>query len=102
MVVQLNQPRESVEVYFHSQQPYVHVTDDDLSQYDAGRLLFPNTYFDPHKAHALYNEYHEQYALADEVGIDGPMPHKNVMRSIELLGKEVVPALHEIKLQPYE
>jgi len=24
------------------------------------------------------------------------------MRSIELMGKEVIPALHEIKLQPYE
>ena len=30
------------------------------------------------------------------------MPHKDVMRSIELLGKEVIPALHEIQLQPYE
>ena len=35
-------------------------------------------------------------------GNEGPMPHENVMRSIELLGKEVIPALHEIKLQPYE
>ena len=26
----------------------------------------------------------------------------DVMRSIELMGKEVIPALHEIKLQPYE
>ena len=30
------------------------------------------------------------------------MDHKDVMRSIELLGKEVIPALHEVKLQPYE
>ena len=36
------------------------------------------------------------------IGSDGDIPHKNVMRSIELLGREVVPALHEIKLQPYE
>jgi hypothetical protein len=35
-------------------------------------------------------------------GNEGAMPHKDVMRSIELLGKEVIPALHEIKLQPYE
>jgi len=35
-------------------------------------------------------------------GNEGPMGHKDVMRSIELLGKEVIPALHEIKLQPYE
>ena len=30
------------------------------------------------------------------------MPHEDVMRSIELMGKEVIPALHEIQLQPYE
>ena len=35
-------------------------------------------------------------------GNEGAMAHKDVMRSIELLGKEVIPALHEIKLQPYE
>ena len=35
-------------------------------------------------------------------GNEGDMPHKDVMRSIELLGKEVIPAVHEIKLQPYE
>ena len=35
-------------------------------------------------------------------GNDGDMPHKDVMRSIELFGKEVIPALHEVKLQPYE
>jgi len=34
-------------------------------------------------------------------GNEGPMPHKDVMRSIELFGREVVPALHEITLQPY-
>ena len=32
---------------------------------------------------------------------EGPMPHEDVMRSIELWGREVVPALHEIPLQPY-
>jgi alkanesulfonate monooxygenase SsuD/methylene tetrahydromethanopterin reductase-like flavin-dependent oxidoreductase (luciferase family) len=35
-------------------------------------------------------------------GNEGAMPHKDVMRSIELMGKEVIPALHEIKLEPYE
>ena len=35
-------------------------------------------------------------------GNEGAMAHKDAMRSIELLGKEVIPALHEIKLQPYE
>ena len=30
------------------------------------------------------------------------MNHADVMRSVELLGKEVIPALHEIQLKPYE
>ena len=34
-------------------------------------------------------------------GNEGPMPHKGVMRSIELFGREVIPALHEMTLQPY-
>ena len=33
---------------------------------------------------------------------EGDMPYKDVMRSIELIGKEVIPALHEVKLRPYE
>jgi alkanesulfonate monooxygenase SsuD/methylene tetrahydromethanopterin reductase-like flavin-dependent oxidoreductase (luciferase family) len=35
-------------------------------------------------------------------GNEGAMDHKDVMRSIELLGKEVIPAIHEIQLKPYE
>jgi alkanesulfonate monooxygenase SsuD/methylene tetrahydromethanopterin reductase-like flavin-dependent oxidoreductase (luciferase family) len=35
-------------------------------------------------------------------GNEGAMPHEDAMRSIELMGKEVIPALHEIKLRPYE
>ena len=35
-------------------------------------------------------------------GNEGAMAHKDVMRSIELLGKEVIPAIHEIQLKPYE
>jgi alkanesulfonate monooxygenase SsuD/methylene tetrahydromethanopterin reductase-like flavin-dependent oxidoreductase (luciferase family) len=35
-------------------------------------------------------------------GNEGDMAHKDVMRSIELLGQEVIPALHEVQLQPYD
>jgi alkanesulfonate monooxygenase SsuD/methylene tetrahydromethanopterin reductase-like flavin-dependent oxidoreductase (luciferase family) len=35
-------------------------------------------------------------------GNEGDMPHEDVMHSIELIGREVIPALHEVKLQPYE
>jgi len=35
------------------------------------------------------------------IGSDGNLPHTEVMRSLALLGQEVVPALHEVALQPY-
>jgi hypothetical protein len=57
--------KEQIEVFWFSEQPYGHVTDEELAKYPSGRLDFPNTYFDPQKAHVLYNQYHEQYALAD-------------------------------------
>ena len=52
--------QQQVEVFFHSQQPYTSVQEADLAQYPSGRLDFPNRYFDPVQAHALYNQYHEQ------------------------------------------
>ncbi|MQG10675.1 MAG: LLM class flavin-dependent oxidoreductase, partial [SAR202 cluster bacterium] len=35
-------------------------------------------------------------------GNEGAMTHEDTMRSIELLGKEVIPALHQVKLRPYD
>jgi hypothetical protein len=69
--------KQQVEVFFHSQQPYTAVHDEDLAQYPSGRLDFPNRYFDPVQAHALYTQYHEQYAWADEVGLDGIMTNEH-------------------------
>ena len=69
--------KDTVEVFFHSQQPYTHVNEEDIAQFKSGRLDFPNTYFDPEKAHTLYNQYHEQYAMADEAGLDGIMTNEH-------------------------
>jgi len=69
--------KDTVEVFFHSQQPYTHVEEEEIAQYNSGRLDFPNTYFDPEKAHQLYNQYHEQYAMADEAGLDGIMTNEH-------------------------
>ena len=68
--------KDHVEVFFHTQQPYTHISEDELAKYDA-RINVPNTYFDPQKAHVLYNQYHEQYAWADEVGIDGILTNEH-------------------------
>lgn len=66
-----------VEVYWFSEQPYGYVNDEDLAPYESGRMHFPNTHFDPEKAHVLYNNYHDQYAWADEVGFDGIMSNEH-------------------------
>ena len=47
------------EFYWFSEQPYGHVTDKDLEGFESGRMHFPNTYFDPLKAHVLYTNYHD-------------------------------------------
>ena len=77
MVEQLARPKDKAEIYWFSEQAYGAVGDQDLEKYKSGRLDFPNTYFDPEKAHVMYNEYHEQYALADEVGFDGIMTNEH-------------------------
>ena len=77
MSQQLARPVDQVEVYWFTQQPYTHVTEEDVARYASGRLDFPNSYFDPEKAHVLYNQYHEQYAFADEVGFDGIMTNEH-------------------------
>ena len=69
--------KDKVEIFWFSENAYSHVTDEDVEKYDSGRLGFPNTHFDPQKAHALYNQYHEQYAFADEVGFDGIMTNEH-------------------------
>ncbi len=68
--------KDKIDVYFHTQQPYTHVEDEDLEKYES-RIMFPNTYFDPQKAHVLYNQYHELYAWADESGLDGIMTNEH-------------------------
>jgi len=69
--------KEQIEVFWFSEQPYGYVTDEDLAKYPSGRLDFPNTYFVPQRADMVYIQYHEQYALAGEVGFDGIMSNEH-------------------------
>ena len=77
MAEQLPRPKDRVDVYWFTQQPYIYVKDEELQKYESGRLGFPNTYFDADKAVGLYNQYHEQYAYADEVNFDGIMTNEH-------------------------
>jgi len=59
----------------------MYFTEQPMSAYDAKAgldygataLMFSNKHFDPNEGSRLYNEYLEQYILAEEVGIDGIM-----------------------------
>jgi alkanesulfonate monooxygenase SsuD/methylene tetrahydromethanopterin reductase-like flavin-dependent oxidoreductase (luciferase family) len=57
---------------------YAPMDEETLSEHQKDSYFtLPNKLFDPKKAHRLYNEYHEQYALADEVGFDGIMTNEH-------------------------
>jgi alkanesulfonate monooxygenase SsuD/methylene tetrahydromethanopterin reductase-like flavin-dependent oxidoreductase (luciferase family) len=104
MVERLARPKDKPEIYWFSEQPYGYVTDADLEKYDSGRLGFPNTYFDAEKASVLYNQYHEQYALADEVGFDGIMSNEHhasywcMKPSINLDGAVIAKVTKKVKI----
>lgn len=59
----------------------MYFTEQPMSAYDAKAgldygataLMFSNKHFDSNEGSRLYNEYLEQYVLAEEVGIDGIM-----------------------------
>jgi len=59
--------------YYFSEQPYTGYDPALQDQYPALRLTFPNTNYDPKLASELFSRYHDEYAVADEVGFDGIM-----------------------------
>jgi len=59
--------------YYFTEQPYTGYNPDLQEQYPALRLTLPNTNYDPQIASDLYNRYHDEYQVADDVGFDGIM-----------------------------
>ena len=59
--------------YYFTEQPYTGYDPSLQDDYPALRLTLPNTYYDPKVASDLYNRYHDEYQVADEVGFDGIM-----------------------------
>ena len=59
--------------YYFTEQPYTGYDPAIQEQYPALRLNLPNSNFDPKIASDLYNRYHDEYQVADEVGFDGFM-----------------------------
>jgi alkanesulfonate monooxygenase SsuD/methylene tetrahydromethanopterin reductase-like flavin-dependent oxidoreductase (luciferase family) len=59
--------------YYFTEQPYTGYNPDLQEQYPALRLTLPNSNYDPQIASDLYNRYHDEYQVADDVGFDGIM-----------------------------
>jgi alkanesulfonate monooxygenase SsuD/methylene tetrahydromethanopterin reductase-like flavin-dependent oxidoreductase (luciferase family) len=59
--------------YYFTEQPYTGYDPQLQEQYPALRLNLPNANYDPQIASDLYNRYHDEYQVADDVGFDGIM-----------------------------
>ncbi len=59
--------------YYFTEQPYTGYDPGIQEQYPALRLNLPNSHYDPKIASDLYNRYHDEYQVADELGFDGFM-----------------------------
>src|SRR6266511_4637184 len=59
-------------MYF-TEQPMSAYPEDEGRDFGATALMFSNRFFDPVAGSRLYNEYLEEYIMADEWGVDGIM-----------------------------
>jgi alkanesulfonate monooxygenase SsuD/methylene tetrahydromethanopterin reductase-like flavin-dependent oxidoreductase (luciferase family) len=59
--------------YYFSEQSYTGYDPDLQDQYPSLRLTMPNSNFNPEIASKLFDRYHDEYQLADQVGFDGIM-----------------------------
>lgn len=61
------------EYYYFTEQPYTAYDPAIQDQYPSLRLTLPNTHYDPQVAADLFERYHEEYQVVDEMGFDGIM-----------------------------
>src|SRR6266568_199840 len=84
-------------IYF-TEQPMSAYSDQAGRDFGATALMFPNTYFDPVAGSRLYNEYIEQYQLAEAVGVDGIMLNEHHNAPFCMLGNPLPLAENPIRL----
>src|SRR5215510_10765430 len=63
----------AMKLYYFSEMPHHEFPDEEGEKYPSLRLVFPNRFFRPERAHANYQRYLDEYELADQVGFDGLM-----------------------------
>src|SRR5918999_2722507 len=94
----------STQYYYFTEQPYTGYDPGLQEQYPALRLTLPNKHFDSTLASDLYQRYHEEYEVADEVGFDGIMINEHhtapfcMQASINITGAILAKITRRIKI----
>jgi alkanesulfonate monooxygenase SsuD/methylene tetrahydromethanopterin reductase-like flavin-dependent oxidoreductase (luciferase family) len=90
--------------YYFSEQPYPAYDPQLQDEYPALRLTLPNSLFDAQIASDLYNRYHDEYQVADEVGFDGIMINEHhtapfcMQASITITGAVLAKITRRVKI----
>lgn len=90
--------------YYFTEQPYTGYDPGLQEQYPALRLTLPNKHFDPALASELYQRYHSEYEIADEVGFDGIMINEHhtapfcMQASINITGTVLAKITKNVKI----
>jgi len=83
--------------------PYVHLPPNH-KEYKSLWVNFPNKYYDPEKAHALYQQYLSQLVLADRLGFDAIVvnEHHNTSYSMmpapSLIAAMLIPQIQNARI----
>src|ERR1700733_9878467 len=63
----------AMHIMYFTEQPMSSYPEQEGRNFRSTALMFPNKHFDAKAARRLYNQYIEQYVLAEEMGFDGIM-----------------------------
>ncbi|HWO73731.1 MAG TPA: LLM class flavin-dependent oxidoreductase, partial [Dehalococcoidia bacterium] len=95
---------EKTQYYYFTEQPYIGYDPAVQEQHPSLRLTLPNKLFDPVLGSELYNRYHAEYEVADQVGFDGIMINEHhtapfcMQASINITGAVLAKITDRVKI----
>ena len=89
-------------MYFTEQPMSAYPAEEGL-KFGATALMFPNKHFDPAEGSRLYNEFIDQYKLAEAVGFDGIMlnEHHNAPFCMQAKANVFAAVLAAMRKEPW-
>jgi len=95
---------EKTQYYYFTEQPYIGYDPAVQEQHPSLRLTLPNQLFDAALGSELYNRYHAEYEVADQVGFDGIMINEHhtapfcMQASINITGAVLAKITDRVKI----